>query len=229
MQQNFDTFKDDWWNPEGRLKSLHRINPLRFDFFASKAEEKIGGLEKKRVLDIGCGGGLLSERFASAGALVTGIDLSPAAIEAAKEHAEKSGLDIHYMVAPVAGLLEKGPESFDCIVCSEVLEHVDDLEGFLRNACSLLKKGGLFFFSTINKTLKARLLAVFVAEDILGMLPQGTHDYNRFIRPSHLVKLLRDNAVEVEEIRGMSFDPLRFSFRISRDTSINYLGYGVKR
>jgi 2-polyprenyl-6-hydroxyphenyl methylase/3-demethylubiquinone-9 3-methyltransferase len=228
MEEHFDTFKKDWWATDGRLKSLHTINPLRFGYFSDKAEAFAEGLVEKRVLDIGCGGGILSESFAKAGAVVTGIDLASTAIEAASEHASEGELDIEYKVCTVSELAAERKEYYDCIACSEVVEHVDDLEGFLKDALSMLKPGGLFFFSTINKTLRARFLAVFVAEDILRMIPPGTHDYARFVRPSELVRILRDNSVEAEEIKGMSFNPLSFEFRISKDTSVNYLGFAVK-
>ncbi|MBI5887938.1 MAG: bifunctional 2-polyprenyl-6-hydroxyphenol methylase/3-demethylubiquinol 3-O-methyltransferase UbiG [Deltaproteobacteria bacterium] len=222
--EKFDKFGGDWWNSSGRLFSLHLINPLRFDYFAKKA----GDLKGARVLDIGCGGGLLSERFALSGALVTGIDLSLVAIDAAKKHADEAGLSIDYRVLSPSGLLMEDPEKFDVIVCAEVLEHVDDLKGFLADALKMLKSGGIFFFGTINKTVRARLLAVFAAENILHMIPNGTHDFNKFIKPSVLVRILKENNVETMEIKGMSLDTLKLEFKISRDTSMNYLGYGVK-
>ncbi len=222
----FEKYGAEWWNPTGRLFSLHRINPLRFGYFSGKA----GELSGKRTLDIGCGGGLLAERFAASGALVTGIDLSPIAIDAAKKHAKESKLDIEYMVCPVSKLRgAQRDSSFDIVVCAEVLEHVDDLIGFLKDSLAMLKPGGLFFFGTINKTLKARLLAVFVAEDVLNMVPKGTHDYRRFVRPSALKKILEDNGVEMMELKGMSYDPLRFEFKLSNDTTVNYLGWARKR
>ncbi|MBI5563022.1 MAG: bifunctional 2-polyprenyl-6-hydroxyphenol methylase/3-demethylubiquinol 3-O-methyltransferase UbiG [Deltaproteobacteria bacterium] len=223
--KKFDQYEAEWWNPAGKLFSLHRINPLRFGYFSSIA----GDLNAKRVLDVGCGGGLLAERFASGGAKVTGIDLSPVAIEAAKKHAAASGLYIDYRAASPSSLLADIPDAFDIIVCAEVLEHVDDLDGFLKDTLSMLKPGGLFFFGTINKTLKARLLAIAVAEDVLGMVPKGTHDFKRFIKPSTLMAVLKANDVEIEEIKGMSYDPLKLEFKISGDASVNYLGYGRKR
>ena len=224
--EKFEKYGAEWWNPTGRLFSLHRINPLRFDYFSDKA----GGLSGKKTLDVGCGGGLLAERFAASGALVAGIDLSSIAIEAAKKHAKESGLDIEYMVCSVSKLrAAQGDSLFDIVICAEVLEHVDDLNGFLRDSLAMLKPGGLFFFGTINKTLKARLLAVFVAEDVLNMVPKGTHDYKRFVRPSLLKKIIADNDAEMMELKGMSYDVLRFEFKLSNDTSVNYLGYARKR
>ncbi|MBI5642324.1 MAG: bifunctional 2-polyprenyl-6-hydroxyphenol methylase/3-demethylubiquinol 3-O-methyltransferase UbiG [Deltaproteobacteria bacterium] len=223
--QKFEKFGQEWWNPAGRLFSLHRINPLRFEYFSSKCAD----LQGKAVLDIGCGGGLLSEEFAKKGARVTGIDLSPVAVETAKKHSVESGLEIEYKLSSPAQLLEKNPEPFDIIICAEVLEHVDDLRGFLRDSLRMLKPGGLFFFGTINKTVKARLLAIFVAEDVIGMVPQGTHDYQRFIRPSLLKEILEENGVEMTELKGMSYDPLRLEFKLSNDTSVNYLGYAKKK
>lgn len=221
----FEKYGQEWWNPAGRLFSLHRINPLRFGYFSSRA----GDLKGKKVLDIGCGGGLLSEEFARAGAKVTGIDLSPVAIDAAKRHAVSSGLEIDYLVSTPSRLVLERPAAFDVVVCAEVLEHVDDLEGFLRDSLSMLAPGGLFFFGTINRTFKARMLAIFVAEDVLGMVPRGTHDWKRFVRPSALKKILEENNAEVMELKGMSYDPLRLEFKISADTSVNYLGYARKR
>jgi 2-polyprenyl-6-hydroxyphenyl methylase/3-demethylubiquinone-9 3-methyltransferase len=225
-QKKFDSFADDdWWSPTGRLFSLQKINPLRFEYFSGVA----GDLKDKRVLDVGCGGGILSESFARAGARVTGIDLSQTAIETAKRHAKKSGLEIEYHAASPSDFLKKRPKKFDIIICAEVLEHVDDPAGFLKDTLKMLKARGRFFFGTINRTLKARIFAVFVAENVLKMLPRGTHDFKRFIRPSELVRILKENGLEAEELKGMSYDPLKLEFELSKDTSVNYLGHALKK
>jgi 2-polyprenyl-6-hydroxyphenyl methylase/3-demethylubiquinone-9 3-methyltransferase len=221
--EKFDQWGREWWNPAGKLFSLHRINPLRFEYFSNAAGALIG----KTVLAVGCGGGLLPKSFMT-DSTVTGIDLSPVAIEAAKKHAAQSNLSIDYRVGSPE-TLSKESQAFDMIVCAEVLEHVDDLNAFLKETLSMLKPGGLFFFGTINKTIRARFLALFVAEDLLGMVPRGTHDYNRFVRPSVLKGILEDNGVEMKELKGMSYDPLKLEFRISNDTSVNYLSYAAKR
>ncbi|MEK7313736.1 MAG: bifunctional 2-polyprenyl-6-hydroxyphenol methylase/3-demethylubiquinol 3-O-methyltransferase UbiG [Deltaproteobacteria bacterium] len=225
----FDSFKDDWWNPEGRLKSLHRIIPLRFEYFSARIKEELGTFEGKKILDVGCGGGLISERFASEGALVTGIDVSTPSIEAAKEHAAKHGLKIDYCAIEVSSFSTENKGVFDCVVSSEVLEHVENLPEFIKDAASTLKKGGLFLFSTINKTIMAKFLAIFMAEDVLRILPKGTHDYKKFIKPSELARFLRENSVVVKDVRGISLSLSERGFKISKDTSVNYIGYGVKQ
>jgi len=220
----FDELSREWWDPEGKLGALHRINPLRFSYF----KEKMEGLEGKRVLDIGCGGGILAEAFAKGGAEVTGIDLSPLSIDVAREHARESGLTIEYRVQSVEELVEEGGALYDGVLCSEVLEHVDDLDALLKSAAALLKKGGHLLFGTINKTVRARFYAIFMAERVLGMVPPDTHQYEKFIRPSSLVAILRRRGVTVEEIKGMTYDILKGGFVVSDKTEVNYLGYGLK-
>ena len=250
----FNNYKADWWDPKGRLSALHKITPLRFDYFKEVALMLYGledgngrgggfedgggsegcfqgsGLTGKKIVDVGCGGGLLSERFAKEGADVTAIDLAATAIEAAGEHADSAGLKIDYRNISVEELLKEGAGgTFDVVVCSEVLEHVDDLPGFVADLSALLKPGGVLFFSTINKTLKARFFALFIAEDILGLVEQGTHDYKRFIKPSRLMGLLKENSVELEDVKGISFNILKRAFNISGDVSVNYIGYAIKK
>ena len=221
--EKFNKYGRDWWNPEGGMFALHMINKLRFDYFISI----LGDVTGKTVVDIGCGGGLLSEEFAKRGARVTGVDLSPTAIDAAKEHAGKSRLSIDYRNCAVKELVDKG-ETFDIVICAEMLEHVDDLKSTVKESASLLKNGGHYLFETINKTLKARFLAVFMAENVLNFVAKGTHDYNKFIKPSTLVNLLRENGIGVNEIRGMSYDILNRQFKLSNSTDVNYIGYGIK-
>lgn len=221
--EKFNKYGRDWWNPEGGMFALHMINRLRFDYF----KRVLGDIQGKSVVDIGCGGGLLSEEFAKAGARVTGVDLSPTAIDAAKEHAEKSGLAIDYRNCAIKKLMDSG-EKFDIVICAEMLEHVDDLSLTVKESASLLKAGGSYLFETINKTLKAKFLAVFMAENVLNFVARGTHDYNKFVKPSALVNLLRENGIEVNEIKGMSFDILDRQFHISDSTDVNYIGYGRK-
>lgn len=221
--EKFNKYGRDWWNPEGGMFALHMINKLRFDYFISI----LGDVTGKTVVDIGCGGGLLSEEFARRGARVTGVDLSPTAIDAAREHAGKSGLSIDYRNCAIKELVDKG-ETFDIVICAEMLEHVDDLKSTVKESASLLKDGGHYLFETINKTLKARFLAVFMAENVLNFVARGTHDYNKFIKPSTLVNLLRENGIGVNEIRGMTYDILNRQFKLSNSTDVNYIGYGIK-
>ena len=226
--RTFDELKEEWWNPEGRLKGLHLFNATRVEYFTGVVERVLGGVSGKKVLDVGCGGGLLSEEFAKRGALVTGIDLSQPAIEVAREHAAGGGLDIDYRVATVGELKEEFREAFDCILCSEVIEHVERPEEFLKDCSALLKEGGLFLFSTINRTPKAFLLAIVVAERVLGLIPRGAHRYRDFLKPSELWEMLKGCGIHVEQIKGISFSLLEGGFTISDDPSVNYIGYGIK-
>ncbi len=219
--EKFNRMGKDWWNPEGSMAALHMINPVRIEYFS----KRIGSLKGKRVLDIGCGGGLLSEEFAKRGALVTGVDLSPVAIEAAREHAERAGLAIDYRNCSVSDVDET---DFDVVVCAEMLEHVDDLPRMVSDSAAKVGEGGYYLFETINKTARAWFLAVFMAENVLKFVGRGTHDYERFIKPSTLADLLRKNGVTVREIKGMTFSPLEWRFRISDSTLVNYIGYGIK-
>ncbi|MDH4100927.1 MAG: bifunctional 2-polyprenyl-6-hydroxyphenol methylase/3-demethylubiquinol 3-O-methyltransferase UbiG [Nitrospirota bacterium] len=213
---------EDWWDPKGRFSSLHKLNPLRMDYILQRA----GSLKGLRILDVGCGGGLLSEAMAKEGAQVTAIDLSPVFVDIAKEHARKSGIEIDYRCCPVAQV--EGQPPFDVIVCAEVLEHVDDVPGFIRESISLLKPGGLYFFETINRNMIAGFLAIFVAENVLRMVPQGTHELKRFLKPQEVADMLAVEKVRVEDIKGFRFDPLKWNFEPTTSTLINYVGVGRK-
>lgn len=213
---------EDWWNSEGRFSSLHKLNPLRMSYI----REKTASLKGLRVLDVGCGGGLLSEALAREGADVTALDLSPVFIEIAKEHARQSGLKIDYKCCPVGEI--KPGYLFDVIVCAEVLEHVDDVPCFLKDSIRLLKPGGLYFFETINRNWIAGFLAIFVAENILRMVPKGTHELKHFLKPDEVAALLRKESVTVEDLKGFKFNPLKWTFEPTGSTLINYVGYGRK-
>lgn len=219
--EKFNEMGTDWWNPSGRMAALHMINEIRFQYF----EKKIGSLKGKKVLDVGCGGGLLSEEFAKKGAHVTGVDLSPVAIEAALKHARENDLSIDYRNHALSEVKER---DFDIVICAEMLEHVDDLQQMIIDSTMRLKEGGHYLFETINKTTSAWFLAIFMAENVLNFVGKGTHSYDRFVKPSRIVSLLSANGVSVKEIRGMTFKPLAWQFVISDSTRVNYIGYGVK-
>jgi len=209
--EKFDRLGRNWWDPKGAMAALHMINPIRFEYFSKKAPP----LKGRKVLDIGCGGGLLSEEFAKKGAHVTGVDLSPVAIEAAKKHAENSGLEINYMNCSLDEIEDR---DFDIVLCAEMLEHVDDLPGMVAKSAERVRPGGYYFFETINKNAAAWFLAIFMAENILKFVGRGTHNFERFIKPSRLAALLADNGITVKEVKGMTFSPLDWSFKISDST-----------
>lgn len=219
--EKFNKMGKDWWDDKGNMSALHMINPIRFQYFSAK----LGSLEGKKVLDIGCGGGLLSEEFARRGAMVTGLDLSPVAIEAAKKHAEENGLKIDYRNCPLNEIKET---DFDVVICAEMLEHVDDLAKMVSDSAAKIKPGGYYLFETINRNPASWFLAIFMAENILKFVGRGTHSYERFVKPSSLSGLLRENGVAVKEIKGMTFNPLEWKFKISDSTLVNYIGYGIK-
>jgi 2-polyprenyl-6-hydroxyphenyl methylase/3-demethylubiquinone-9 3-methyltransferase len=207
-----------WWDPGSEFKPLHDINPLRLDWIDGAC-----GLAGKRVLDVGCGGGILSEGMAARGALVTGIDLSDRPLGVARLHLHESGLKVDYRKTSAEALAEEMPAAFDVVTCMEMLEHVPDPASVVRACATLTKPGGSVFFSTISRNAKAYLLAVIGAEYVLGMLPRGTHDYARFIRPSELARFCREGGLCVDEIVGMSYNPLSRSYSLGRDTDVNYL------
>ncbi len=216
--QKFSDLAHRWWDPQSEFKPLHDINPLRLDWI-----DRSASLAGKRVLDVGCGGGLLSEGMAALGANVTGIDLSEKALGVAKLHLLESGRHVDYQKTAVESLAEAQPESFDVVTCLEMLEHVPTPASVIKACASLLKPGGEAFFSTLNRNLKSYLMAVVGAEYLLNMLPKGTHDYVKFIKPSELKRWCDNARLNVVEIVGMSYNPFTKSYSLGKDTSVNYL------
>jgi 2-polyprenyl-6-hydroxyphenyl methylase/3-demethylubiquinone-9 3-methyltransferase len=207
-----------WWDPHSEFKPLHDINPLRLGWI-----DRCVGLAGKQALDVGCGGGLLTEGMAACGALVTGIDLSEKALGVAKLHLHESGRQADYRLIAAEALAAEAPARFDVVTCMEMLEHVPDPASTVAACATLVKPGGQVFFSTISRNPKAYLFAVVGAEYILNMLPKGTHDYEKFLRPAELARFARDAGLEVEEIIGMSYNPLTRTYSLGADTSVNYL------
>ncbi len=214
----FDELARKWWDPNSEFKPLHDINPLRVDYIAERAE-----LKGARVLDFGCGGGILTEALARAGANITGIDMAPKPLEVAKLHRHESELDIDYQLTTIEEYAQEHAGEFDVVTCLEVLEHVPSPESVIGACKALLKPGGNLFLSTINRNPKAYALMVVGAEYVLGMLPRGTHDYAKFIKPSELARDLRQHEFDLKDVTGMVFNPITKRYSLSRDTDVNYL------
>ncbi len=216
----FDGQAGRWWSPRGDMRGLHDINPARVDYIRHRTR-----LDGARVVDVGCGAGLLSEALAAKGSRVTGIDMAPAMLEAARWHMGRTGLAIDYRLSTAEALAGRAPGAFDSAVCMELLEHVPD-PGSLVDACArLVRWGGDVFFATLNRTPASRVLAVWVAERVLGIVPKDTHDWRRFIRPGELCALARQAGLQPVNISGLRYVPYIRWCRLTRDTSINYLGH----
>jgi 2-polyprenyl-6-hydroxyphenyl methylase/3-demethylubiquinone-9 3-methyltransferase len=207
-----------WWDPNSEFKPLHDINPLRLDWIDGTI-----GLHGKRVLDVGCGGGLLSEGMAVRGAEVTGIDLSEKPLGVARLHLLESGQKVDYRKISAEQMAEEMPGAFDAVTCLEMLEHVPDPASIVASCARLVKPGGQVFFSTINRNPKAYLFAVIGAEYLLQMLPRGTHDFAKFIKPSELTRWCKQSGLEPDELTGMTYNPLTRHYALGRDTDVNYL------
>jgi len=212
-----------WWDPNSEFKPLHDINPLRLDWIEAKA-----GLAGRKVLDVGCGGGLLSEGMATRGATVTGIDLSEKPLGVAKLHLLESGQKVDYRKIAVEELANEMPGAFDVVTCLEMLEHVPNPSSIVAACARLVKPGGQVFFSTLNRNPKSYLLAVIGAEYVLNMLPKGTHDYARFIKPSELARWAKMASLEPQELIGMTYNPLNKNYSLGKDTSVNYLMQAIQ-
>jgi 2-polyprenyl-6-hydroxyphenyl methylase/3-demethylubiquinone-9 3-methyltransferase len=216
--EKFGDLAHNWWDPNSEFKPLHDINPLRLEWIDTHVN-----LAGKRVLDVGCGGGLLSEGMARYGADVTGIDLSDKPLGVAKLHLLESGQKVDYRKVAVEALAEEMPGTFDAVTCLEMLEHVPNPSSVISACARLFKPGGQVFFSTLNRNPKSYLFAVIGAEYILRMLPKGTHDYAKFIKPSELARWAKLAGLEPEELIGMSYNPLSQKYSLGQDTKVNYL------
>ncbi|WP_404474858.1 bifunctional 2-polyprenyl-6-hydroxyphenol methylase/3-demethylubiquinol 3-O-methyltransferase UbiG [Vreelandella venusta] len=217
----FEALASRWWDPQSEFKPLHEINPLRLDFIDARA-----GLAGKRVLDVGCGGGILSESMAHRGAKVTGIDLGEAPLGVARLHAEESGVEIDYRNISVEALADQQAGSFDIVTCMEMLEHVPDPASVIQACSRLVRPGGYVFFSTLNRTPKSYAFAILGAEYVLRLLPRGTHDYAKFIRPSEMAAWSRASGLEIREQTGLTYNPLTRRYRlVAHDVSVNYMMY----
>ncbi len=214
----FGELAHHWWDLEGDFRPLHQINPLRLDWIDSQAR-----LAGKSVLDVGCGGGILSESMAARGADVLGIDLSVKPLRVAQLHALESGSAVRYREVAAEALAAEAPASFDVVTCMEMLEHVPDPASVVQACAALVKPGGWVFFSTLNRNAKAFVMAIIGAEHLLKLLPKGTHEYARFIRPSELARWCRDAALSADGFKGMAHNPLTGRYSFTDDTSVNYL------
>lgn len=209
-----------WWDAGGEYKTLHDVNPLRLGYIDSRAR-----LHGKEVVDVGCGGGLLSEAMARGGARVTGIDLGQAAIKVAQLHLRESGLTVAYRRVAAEQLADEHPERYDVVTCMELLEHVPDPASLVRACARLAKPGGDVFFSTINRNPRSWLLAIVGAEYALGLLPKGTHEYRKLVRPSELAAFARGGGLAVKDLRGMRYNPLARRATLTSDVGVNYLAH----
>jgi 2-polyprenyl-6-hydroxyphenyl methylase/3-demethylubiquinone-9 3-methyltransferase len=216
--QKFGALAHRWWDPQGDMRPLHEINPLRLDWI-----DRLAALAGKRVLDVGCGGGILAEAMAQRGARVTGIDLSSKPLRVAQLHALESGVAVDYREASAEALAAEAPAAFEVVTCMEMLEHVPDPSSAVSACGALASPGGWVFFSTINRNPKSFLFAIVGAEYVLRLLPSGTHEYAKFIRPSELAAMARQAGLEVVEILGLTYNPLTRRFALGRDTGVNYL------
>lgn len=221
--RKFEELASRWWDKQGDFKPLHDINPLRLNFINTGSP-----LADQRVLDIGCGGGILCESMAECGAVVTGTDMGKAPLSVARLHAMESGLEIDYQQTTAEDIAASEAGTFDIVTCMEMLEHVPDPSSVINACQQLVKPGGSVYFSTINRNPKSFLFAIIGAEYVLKMLPPGTHDYSKFIRPSELDIWCREAGLEVMSIQGISYNPLTAMYRVSKDVNVNYMVHYVK-
>ena len=219
----FDQLASRWWDPDSEFKPLHDINPLRLDYINRRV-----ALAERKVIDVGCGGGLLSEGMARMGARVTGIDMGEAPLSVARLHLLESGAEVDYQRITAEDMAAQHPQEFEVCTCLEMLEHVPDPASVVQACADLVEPGGQVFFSTINRNPKAYLFAIIGAEYLLRMLPRGTHDYGKFIRPSELERWARGAGLQLRELTGMTYNPLGAEYRLGDDVDVNYLAWFTK-
>lgn len=221
--QKFSELAHRWWDPTSEFRPLHEINPLRLEWINARVP-----LAGKQVCDVGCGGGILAESIAKKGATVTGIDLSEKALKVADLHSLESGIKVRYELISAEDLAAREAGQYDVVTCMEMLEHVPDPAAIVKACAKLVKPGGHIFFSTLNRNPKSYLFAIIGAEYVLGLLPRGTHDYAKFITPAELSGFARTAGLEVEALKGMTYNPLTKIYSLNQDTSVNYLVATVK-
>lgn len=234
MQQNlnvdpqeiakFEKMAATWWDPEGEFKPLHQLNPLRLNYI----DQTSGGIFEKKVLDVGCGGGILSESMARIGAKVTGLDMGEEPLEVAKLHALEMGVQLDYIKSTAEEHRNTHREAYDVVTCMEMLEHVPDPQSVIQACCDMVKPGGTVFFSTINRNLKAYIQTIIGAEYLLKMLPVGTHEHNKFIRPSELIALVDNTDLICRDALGITYNPLTGIFKYTSNVDVNYMIATVK-
>ena len=222
--QKFSELAEKWWDKSGDFKPLHIINPLRANYIASKI-----GLSNKKVLDVGCGGGILSEALHDEGAVVTGIDAAGPGIKIAKLHAEKNSKSITYIESTAEDLIQNSQDRYDVVACLEVLEHVPDPKLLVKTCIDLLRPGGKLFLSTINKNPRSWITAIVGAEYIFNILPKGTHEFDKFIKPSDLASFIRSGDAQLIESKGMFYNPLTHKANLNNDLGVNYMMYATKQ
>ncbi|EMB50163.1 3-demethylubiquinone-9 3-methyltransferase [Vibrio mimicus CAIM 602] len=217
--KKFEDMASRWWDLEGEFKPLHQINPLRLNYVLEKAN----GLFGKKVLDVGCGGGILAESMAREGAQVTGLDMGKEPLEVARLHALETGTKLTYIQSTVEDHAAANPQTYDVVTCMEMLEHVPDPLSVIKSCAKLVKPGGHVFFSTLNRNFKSYLFAIVGAEKLLKIVPEGTHDHNKFIRPSELLKMIDQTALQEQGITGLHYNPLTDTYRLGSNVDVNYI------
>ena len=222
-KEKFNKIAEEWWDSSGKFAPLHKINPLRANYNSDRAD-----IDNKQILDVACGGGLLTEALFKKGGIVSGIDISDVAIHTAKNHAASANIDINYVLGEAEELLPENKERFDVVTCLEAIEHVPDPNQLVKTCSNLCKKDGDIFFSTINRNPKSFLFAIVGAEYILNLLPKGTHEYEKFIKPSELTTMMENNGLVVKELTGMSYNPLTKNYWLGKNVDVNYLIHAKK-